>query len=204
MPSRNILKEHASESFYHVYARGINKLPLFLCDNDFSHFISLFERYLSDDEMINKNGGLYPSFIGQIEILAYCLKSNHFHILLYQLDVPYLEKFMRSVMTSYSRYFNLKYKRTGPVFESRYKAVRIDNNDYLQHISRYIHLNPANWRTYKYSSCRYYLNGGAPDWLNPRIILEQFGSTNKYEEFVADYEEMHDTLGALKDQLADS
>lgn len=203
MPSRNIKKEQAPDSYYHVYVRGINKQTIFQNDNDYQYFLRLFDRYLSKEDVVSKTGGFYPNFIGKIEILAYCIKSNHFHILLYQSDTPYLEKLMRSIMTSYGRYYNLKYKRTGPVFESRYKAVRIETNEYLQHVSRYIHLNPRNWESYKYSSLKYYRDGGAPDWLETQKILDQFSSAQSYIEFVSDYEEMHETLNSIKHQLAD-
>lgn len=109
---------------------------------------------------------------------------------------------MRSLMTSYSRYFNLKYKRTGPLFESRYKAVRLDNDSYLQHITRYIHLNPRLWQTYRYSSLNYYRAGREPEWLNTSKVLELFLSRKDYLEFVADYEEQKDMLAELKHQLA--
>ena len=203
MPSRNVTKQQAPDSYYHVYVRGSNKQKLFIEDIDYKYFLKLFERYLSEKPVISKTGELYPHFLNEIEVLAYCLMSNHFHLLLYQADVPYLEKFMRSVMTSYSRYFNLKYRRTGSVFESRYKAVRIDQDVYLQHITRYIHLNPRLWERYKYSSLGYYRGGNEPYWLNTARILELFTSRQNYIEFVADYEEMRDTLGDLKYQLAD-
>ena len=111
---------------------------------------------------------------------------------------------MRSIMISYSRYFNLKYKRTGPIYENRYKAVRIDQNTYLQHVSRYIHLNPRVWERYKYSSLRYYRDENVLFWLNTNRILEQFTSKQKYLEFVSDHEEMQDTLGEIQHQLADT
>lgn len=111
---------------------------------------------------------------------------------------------MRSLMTSYSRYFNLKYKRTGPLFESRYKASRIDNDSHLQHITRYIHLNPRLWQTYRHSSLKYYSDpNSAPVWIDPKIILEVFEDNREYMEFVADYEEMRDELSYIKHQLAD-
>lgn len=106
-------------------------------------------------------------------------------------------------MTSYSRYFNLKYKRSGPVFESRYKAVRIDTQQYLEHITRYIHLNPRRWENYYNSSLKYYRDDGEPEWLNTKSILSMFSSRESYMKFVADYEEMRDMLAEMKYQLAD-
>ncbi|NTU73925.1 hypothetical protein HGB07_07265 [Candidatus Roizmanbacteria bacterium] len=203
MPSRNVLKQQVPDSYYHVYARGINKRKLFREDSDYKYFLCLFGRYLSENPVIGKTGVVYPNYQNKIELLAYCLMSNHFHMLLYQTDIPYLEKFMRSLMTSYSRYFNLKYKRTGSVFESRYKAVRIDQEAYLRHITRYIHLNPRLWERYKHSSLRYYREGGEPIWLKTGKVLDLFLSRQKYMEFVADYEETHSVLNNLKYYIDD-
>lgn len=201
MPSRNVIKEQVPNSYYHVYARGINKQKIFAESFDYQYFLKLFECYLSKNPSISKTGEVYPHYLDNIQILVYCLLSNHFHIHIHQTNVPYLEKFMRSLMTSYSRYFNLKYKRTGPVFESCYKAVRIDDEEYLQHISRYIHLNSRLWERYKHSSLGYYRGGREPSWLNTKTILDRFKSRYEYIEFVADYQERHSILNGIKYQL---
>ena len=203
MPSRNVSKVQISDSYYHVYVRGGNKQKIFLDVTDYKYFLNLFERYLSKEQTTSKDGTPYPNFYKKVELLAYCLMTNHFHLLVYQHAIPSLEKLMRSMMTSYSRYFNLKYKRTGPLFESRYKAVRIDDDSYLQHITRYIHLNPRYWEKYKFSSLKYYKNSSSPEWLNPKKVLEMFSDREEYMEFVADYEEMRDTLSEIKYNLAD-
>lgn len=202
MPRRNISKEQAPDSYYHVYTRGANKQKIFLEAKDYQYFLHFFERYLSVKQAVSRTGEPYPHYHGKVELLAYCLMSNHLHLLIYQKDTPYLEKLMRSLMTSYSRYFNLKYNRTGPLFESRYKAVRLDSDSYLQHISRYIHLNPRLWRTYRYSSLNYYQGGNEPVWLNIATVLSLFSSKEEYLTFVANYEEQRNMLAELKDQLA--
>jgi putative transposase len=184
MPSRNVLKVNVPDAYYHVYARGINKENLFLESRDYKYFLGLFERYLSRKPAVNRMGVVYPHFYGKIELLTYCLMQNHFHLLIYQVEAGAMEKLMRSIMTSYSRYFNLKYKRTGSLYESRYKASLIDQETYLQHISRYIHLNPRGWQTYRYSSLRYYKLDDLPEWLKPTKVLDLFDSSDEYMEFV--------------------
>jgi len=203
MPSRNITKEPAPDSYYHVYARGNNKQVIFIDNVDYKYFIELLKRYLSDELIIGKSGTIYPNFINRIELIAYCLMANHFHLLIYQFEMMDMEKFMRSLMTSYSRYLNLKYKRTGSVFESRYKAARVNQDDYLQHITRYIHLNPDKWETYKYSSLKYYRDGNEPSWLKNTKVLELFTSRDAYMDFTADYKELHDEFKNIKHELAD-
>lgn len=204
MPSRNIIKVNTPDSYYHVYARGINKQKLFLEANDYRYFLSIFERYLSKKRAVDKVGVAYPHYYGKVELLAYCLMQNHFHLLLYQVEAGAMEKLMRSIMTSYSRYFNLKYKRTGSLYESRYKAALIDKDNYLQHISRYIHLNPRTWKTYRYSSLVHYSQGSELEWFTPTKVLELFSDKEDYMQFVADYEEHKEILDELKYQLADS
>jgi len=203
MPSRNVTKERAPDSYYHVYARGNNKQTIFIIDDDYEYFLELFRRYLSKDLVISKSGTLYPNFLNRIELLSYCLMPTHFHLLIYQFETMDMEKFMRSFMTSYSRYFNLKHKRTGSVFENRYRAIKIDQDEYLQHITRYIHLNPETWKTYKYSSWKYYRDGDEPDWLKNTKTLELFDSRGAYIDFVADYKETRDDLKKMKHELDD-
>jgi REP element-mobilizing transposase RayT len=203
MPSRNIIKQDVAESYYHLYARGANKQQIFAEPADYDYFLGLLARYLSDKPANSKEGVPYPHFAGALELLAFCLMGNHFHLLVYQESAGVMPQFMRSLMTSYSRYFNLKYKRTGSLFESRYKASRIDAQQYIEHISRYIHLNPRYWKNYPYSSLQFYVRGdNEPEWLRPGRILGMFETRRAYAEFIADYEDNKNMLEALKYELA--
>jgi REP element-mobilizing transposase RayT len=203
MPSRNVLKDNVGQSFYHIYARGASKQKIFIDAADYKYFIGLFGRYLSEQPAKDGNGVSYPHFFGQADLVAYCMMRNHFHMLLYQKDENAMQNLMRSIMTSYCRYFNLRHNRTGSLFESRYKAVRIDDGTYLEHISRYIHLNPRFWRNYRYSSLSYFIYGNAPEWLQPKHILIMFSDGDEYLEFVKDYADRQLELDELKHQLAD-
>ena len=202
MPSRNIIRLDSPDSYYHVYARGINKQQIFLEPLDYEYFEKLFIRYLSKNAKLDKNGVVYPNYSKSVNLLVFCLMPNHFHLLLYQLDVGKMTKFMQSVMTSYSRYFNLKYKRTGPLFESRFKAAHVSNQEYLEHISRYIHLNPRYWERYAYSSLKYFKSVKYPEWLIPNKILELFKDVDGYISFLKDYEGHKAMLDEIKHDLA--
>lgn len=205
MPSRNTIKEYAAESYYHIYARGGSRQKIFIDAADYKYFLSLFERYLSVEPKLSKTGEPYPHFHGRVVLYCYCLMSNHFHLLVFQKDDTGIEKLMRSIMTSYSRYFNRKYKRSGPLFETRYKASKISTDAYLEHITRYIHLNPRRWQTYRYSSLAYYMDPPkVPEWINTRRMLALFADTNEYYAFLADYESTRDALEEIKHDLADS
>lgn len=99
-------------------------------------------------------------------------------------------------------YFNKKYKRSGPLFESCYKASLVSDEIYYQHITRYIHLNPREWRDYEYSSLPYYLQQVTDEWINPSRVLEMFKNPEDYLEFVADYEQNKEMMDILKHELA--
>jgi putative transposase len=203
MPGRNIIKEYASDQYYHVYSRGVAKQQIFLDEDDYAAFLHLLKRYLSPGKSVSKARVTYPSYYGRAELSAFCLMSNHVHLLIYQTDEKALPELMRSVMTSYSMYFNRKYKRVGPVFQSRYRASRITSDSYLDHISRYIHLNPREWLEYPYSSLKYYLGKAEAEWVAPKKILDLFPSTDQYLEFVKDYEGYKDMLDEIHWELAD-
>ncbi len=197
-----MLKVDVADSYYHIYARGVGKQNIFLDDSDFKFFISLFKRYLSREDSVNERGAAYAKLYESIELLSYCLMSNHFHLLVYQIEEGTMTRLMRGVMASYSHHFNKKYNRTGPLFESRYKASMISTDTYLLHISRYIHLNPIKWRDYPYSSLSSYLGITSSDWLSVARIIELYNSKSEYLQFLEDYQQVHNDLEIIKHELA--
>ncbi len=203
MPRRNVIKIDIPESYYHIYARGNSRRETFLDREDYATFLNLFKRYLSKQQMISPFGAVYPHLFGKLELLSYCLMPNHFHLLVYQEKQGTMPQLMRGLMTSYSRYFNKKYQLSGSLFESRYKASMITNEAYLQHISRYIHLNPRQWRDYPYSSLPYYQGKQTAEWVQPERILRLFDSIAEYQTFVEDYEANKQILDDIKSELAE-
>lgn len=201
MPSRNRLKVYVPEAYYHIYNRGLNKRVIFKDDYDYSVFLNLLKRYLSGEPIKDKQGRLYESLHGEIELLAFCIMPTHFHLLVYQKDSQAMTKLLHKITTSYTAYFNKKYKRSGPLFQDRFKASRISKDDYLLHISRYIHLNPKDYTNWQYSSLDYYVNKKKTDWVMPGRILDLFGNDN-YLAFLKDYEAHKKMLDEIKDQLA--
>lgn len=203
MPSKNIVKQYSEDTYYHIYSRGVNKQAVFLDALDHAYFLSLLKRYLSPEPSKSTSRVVYKHFAQEISLIAYCLMTNHIHLLIHQRDKDSIARFMKSVMTSYSMYFNKRYDRVGPLFQSRYLASLIDHDGYLHHISRYIHLNPKNWRKYEYSSLPYYLEEKSAEWINPRPILELFNNdSRKYLSFVEDYQDQKELLDELKWELA--
>jgi REP element-mobilizing transposase RayT len=195
MPARNTIKAFEAPAFYHVYNRGAGGRKIFLDDIDRRKFMSLLRRHLVEQPDKPQE---YPIY--EAELVAYCLMGNHFHLLLYQEeDVGAISGLMRSLLTAYSMYFNLRHKSQGHLFQGVYKAARIDTESYLLHITRYIHLNPRTYRTYQWSSLRCYL--GQADELVKLDHIE-YVSPDKYGAFLEDYEDRHKLLQEIKDQLA--
>lgn len=201
MPSKNVIRQDVAEAYYHIYGRGAGQKQIFPEPADNHFFISLFARYLSK-KPASSRFGLYPHYYGQVELACYCLMGNHFHLMLYQNEAGQMAKFMQSLLNSYTRYFNKKYKTSGPLLESRYKASLIDSDSYLTHISRYIHLNPRYWQRYPYSSLSLYYGSNEVEWLKPQAVTAAFSDRRGYINFLKDYEDHKAMLEEIKYDLA--
>lgn len=126
-----------------------------------------------------------------IELVAFCLMPNHFHLLLRQEMDQGISDFMQKITNSYTRYFNTKHKRVGPVFQGAFKAVHVETDGQLLHLSRYIHLNPLvsfivrdqDFLSYPWSSLNQYLEGDN-NYLDSQSILNNFSDPQGYLEFV--------------------
>jgi len=142
----------APGEFYHLYNRGTEKRTIFLDEKDCNHF--LFLLYIC-----NSIRSIEIRYLGEnfdrketiVDIGAYCLMPNHFHILIREKIDHGISKFMLKVMTAYTMYFNKKYKRTGKLYEGVFKSTHLNTDNYLKYMYSYIHLNPAklkdtNWK----------------------------------------------------------
>lgn len=192
-------------TYYHVYNRGINRQRIFRDDEDYVFFSSLFARHLGTKTVTDKSGRPYVNLRDAVEVISYCWMPNHFHLLIYQKEEGAVRELLARVCTAYTMYFNKKYARRGPLYESNYKASMILSDAYLQHISRYIHLNPDAYKRWPYSSYAAYCGSEAPsEWLARERLFENIPIQEKdYSSFVADYESARAVLQELKHQLAD-
>lgn len=142
----------AEGEFYHLYNRGTEKRKIFLDKSDHNYF--LFLMYICNTTKSIKLRDIGKEFDREetiVDIGAYCLMPNHFHILVHEKTEGGISKYMLKLMTGYTMYFNQKYKRTGKLYEGVFKASHASRDNYLKYIYSYIQLNPAklidkNWR----------------------------------------------------------
>lgn len=219
MPAKNAYKIYAENSFYHLYNRGVEKRKIFKDEQDYKVFLKYLREYLSPPpdpknlkvSFVSKGQTfkgvprLPRNYTKEIGLVAFCLMPNHFHLLIKQADKNSMQRFMQSLVTRYSMYFNKRYDRVGTLFQGRYKAVLVKDEPYLLHLSRYIHLNPEeqtsdikSW----YSSYSSYLGERKLGWLRPEIVLSFFNQTNlpflkrtnTYKDFVEKYQQDSERL----------
>lgn len=159
-----------SGAFYHVTSRGNEQKDVFKSQRDREKFLeylaSATERY------------------GAV-IHAYCLLSNHYHLLL-ETPEGNLSQIMRHINGAYTTYFNVKRKRAGHLFQGRFKAILVEADKYALELSRYIHLNPVRAgmvlrpEEYRWSSYNSYIGqGAASSWLKMETILDYFSNSPK-------------------------
>jgi len=192
MAYKNTLRIDLENVFYHVYNRGVAKMEIFRDEADYEYFEGLISRALSEPPEESKSARTSRNFFGALELHSYCLMPTHFHLLLQQISPSALKQFMTTLQVSYSMYFNKKYARKGPLFESRFKAIPVEKTEYLTHLSRYIHLNPLGFRVWDHSSYNDFLYDPRP-WVTTGFILDLFSTKKHYIAFVDDYRDKDET-----------
>ncbi len=217
-----------TDEYYHIYNRGVAKQNIFLSDRYYVRFERTIDYYKYASRKKKFSRYLLEKFkpeiarpvlrpnqvIPQVELVAYCLMPNHFHMILRQLLDDGISNFMRCLANSYTRYFNTVKQRVGPIFQGQFKAKLINGESYLLHLSRYIHLNPnltnlvqlGKLSTYKYSSLCQYISGNPSGTLlvNPRIVTDQFGNNKlSYKNFCFNTLDYHDSIKFFGDVLID-
>lgn len=198
-----------NDYIYHVFNRGIERRSVFRSTREFGRAFELLKFYnhkeipIRYSQFLQKSLEIREGLLKKleqseqlVEILAYCLMPNHFHLMLKQNLTSGIPVFISNFTNAYTKYFNKKYQRRGPLFEGIFKAVLVESDEQLVHLSRYIHLNPVvssiiketELNNYVWSSYREYLsdkksNGGI---ANKELVLSLFNSVKAYENFVMD------------------
>jgi len=209
MPIRKTIFENGR--FYHIYNRSIQNIPIFSEPRQCEVFLDLLKFYNQSDSPgrfslhKNVNDKIFPKK-GEpiVNVINYCLIPNHFHLTLLQKKDSGITMFMQRVLNSFSHFYNIKFQNIGPLFQSSFKSVEIDSIEQLVHLSRYIHLNPVtagiveNPENYVYSSYKEYIGLDKSDFIDPKPILSEFGSIEKYRKFVMLQKDYQRDLNKIK------
>ena len=190
----------ATREFYHIYNRGVDKRDIFMDANDLARFFVCMSIFNVKDPVGSvyeysrekvKFGSRAPKSEKLVNFIAYCLNQNHYHFVLEPLTNDGIQKFMHKLSTGYTNYFNEKYKRSGSLFQGKYKAVHINSDNYLLHLSVYVNLN---YRVHKnlnkkwmenlnISSFKEYTGETIKSFCTKDIVLGQFNSVKEYKSF---------------------
>jgi REP element-mobilizing transposase RayT len=169
-------------ALHHIMVRGIDKTKIFRDDEDKARFLERLGLTVGE---------------GKCTVYAWVLMDNHVHIL-FKSGKQGISAVMRKLLTWYAQYFNRKHRRTGHLFENRYKSILCDEDNYLLALIRYIHLNPirANIVTtveqldgYPWSGHRTLIGKAKHPWMDVDYVLSEFGATrrraiNEYRRFM--------------------
>lgn len=235
MPARNRTKQYIENNYYHIYNRGVERRLIFLDKQDYVVFLSYLKNYLLPknekilfERLSNQNISFKEkddvlkllrlnNFYGEITLLAYCLMPNHFHFFIKQKSSVSIDKFMQSLGTRYTMYFNRKYKRVGSLYQDTYKAVSIETEEQFIYLSKYIHkqalihqsserIHPKG-RTFQTqeqpSSYPEYLGKRKTEWIHPEAVLSYFSKTNPkltYKAFVEEKDDFSQILNRILEE----
>ncbi len=198
----------ANDQIYHIFNRGVEKRPTFTSQSDYKRALTTLRYYrfsqssiklsrilsMSETERQSVLSDLESKHDVLIDILAFCFMPNHFHFLVKQRQDKGISTFMSQFTNSYTRYFNTKNDRVGPLFQGIFKAILVETDQQLVHLSRYIHINPVasyvieknRLLNYQWSSLPQYVGSTQSSLCNDELILSFFNGRGGYADFVAD------------------
>lgn len=204
--------------FYHIFNRGVARMPMFLSKIDYKQAIQTLSYYrftkppialsrfkeLPVKEKENFLSSL-QSTERLVDIVSFVFMPNHFHFLLKQHKDNGISKFISQFTNSYTRHFNTVYERVGPVYQGVFKSVHIETDEQLIHVSRYIHLNPLVSNVIREKDLLSYPWSSLPDFLNGKSslvqlehILQHFKNPVDYKQFVLDHTDYARRLEEIK------
>lgn len=205
--------EFVNGEYYHIFNRGIDKRVIFPQRDDFQRFFQGMELF----NVVDPIGSIYESLFRKnklgnsvskltvetkqsrklVNFVCYCLNLNHYHFILQQLIDRGIEKFMHRLGVGFTKYFNQKYQRSGVLFQGPFKAVHVDSNEYLLHLSVYVNLN---YKIHRLGNSRLGNSVSKSSWdeyagvlgkneksfCEKDIIFNQFDTASEYKKFAED------------------
>ena len=202
-------------TIFHICNKGIANFNIFSATSHSERFLWTLDYYRRNSKTklsveIRKKRYEYLNLLeysssSQVKILAYCIMPDHYHLLLKAPEFNFISQFINNIQNSYTRYFNLKHKRKGPLWQSRFRRVRVESDSQLLHLSRYIHINhttsklvmvPEDWQ---FSSYRDIIS--SEHYLKNILTEISIRKPNLYKQFVDNQIDYQRKLKAIKRSL---
>lgn len=206
--------------FYHIYNRGVDKRNIFSDGQDAERFLESMKEFNVEEPIGSLYEIKYERKFGRptskkskkeklVNIVCYCINPNHFHFILEEVIEGGISEFLKRLGGGYTKYFNKRNKRSGSLFQGRFKSAHIDTNTYLLHVSAYVNLNNrvhklgntffGRWTSKKRSSWEEYVgdnpHSAEDDSLcTKEIVLGQFKNKKEYKTFA------EETLGGIMER----
>lgn len=213
-----------NDHFYHIYSRSIAKYVVFNNEIEYGRMLNLIDLYRFKDfdyrfsKFLSLQQNTRQSIISDVrksnncavDVIAYCVMPTHFHFVLKQKINNGITEYIGRVLNSYSKFFNIRHNRSGPLWTGPFMNVLIKNDEQLIHLTRYIHLNPTSAGIVKtpedwaFSSYREYVNEKKTDNIicNTKNLFET--SCEEYKNFVNDQKAYQRELSQIKSLMIDN
>lgn len=209
----------ANEEYYHVFNRGVDRRITFSNKREFERAKNLLYFYQfstiplrfsqfsrSSDEIMSNHMDTMLKSGKIVEVISYCLMPNHFHLLLKQNKDMGISTYISNFVNAYTKYFNTKNDRVGHLFQGVFKAVYVETDEQLLHLTRYIHLNPivASLVTentlvnYHWSSYPSYISQASDELVEKESIGNILKQIPNYKEFLSEQISYAKKLDAIK------
>jgi len=202
---------------YHIYTRGVEQRDIFRNNTDRGRFIELLVHCLPKERIVsyslakkfNHEIRLSKEGRGLIDLIAYCLMSNHFHLLVKENVEGGTSRYMHRLLTAYARYINISEQRSGSLFVNPFQAVLVDGDEQLLQVSRYIHLNPFKAKMitqpfdYNWSSLREHVGDTSKLTCHVSLLTSLLNPAD-YREFIIDQADYLQTLNEASHLLLDN
>lgn len=213
MPAKNLRRVAEGGTYSHVYNKGVENRTIFEDEADYQVFLSFLEDYLSAPKAHESTktdftikGRAFKgvphqpkNYFNKVELVAYCLKPDHFHLLLHQKKHKSLQAFIRSLCTRYSIYFNKKYNRAGSLFDGPYKSVHIRDEENLALLAHHLHKHGDQSSFPEFSGHR------ETPWVKTKVVLATLSGQGDYSAYINNYkpsEEEKKLLGEISIESA--
>jgi len=208
--SRGVL---VTGEIYHIYSKSIAEFVIFNNDVEFSRMKEMILYYQTERQHVNfakviERGAKQAADSRKlVDIVCYCPMPTHLHLALKQLRDKGISDFMRRILDSYTRYFNIKHNRKGPLWEGRFKRVLVESDEQLLHLTRYIHLNPPtaylvnNPIDWKWSSYEEYISNNKHGICKFDDVLDI--KPDSYKTFVENRISYQRELAKIKNLMLD-